>query len=239
MHPLTRIIIVLYIASISLVFSNLLILISVLFFCLLLLMKQKRSQEETTVLLKRFIIIIPLLFTIFLIQLLFNNTGDKITLWIGLKVSRQGLDAALSVVLRMLIILCSGAWLWRINLRELSHAFRIVKLPESIVVMFLITIRFIPTLSGKVRLYQSQITTRGIVLRKVRYITRLRLYIKLLISIIGRVLKDIRYQAISLDMRGFRNGRKHTEYRLSKLRFVDYLVMLILLIGFGVLLRVY
>lgn len=224
MHPLTRIVIVMVISFLSVYFNSLYILVGLLLVSLTLILIKKFLFKDSDNIINRIVRLIPLIILIFLVQAIFVKDGKAIITFWGFRVTNLGLHIACSVSLRLFILLFSGAWLWGITPRELKSAFRLLKLPDSLAIIVFLTIRFLPLLSEQIRLFVNQLKTRGLDLTKVSIKERLSIYLSLIVPIIGWTLKDIKYHAISLDMRGFRNTKPHSTYKHQGLLVGDYVI---------------
>ncbi len=224
-HTLTRIIIVLCLSSSAIIYQDVRVLSVIFLISALLVVFKRYTNNEKTVLVKHLRRMLPLIISIFIIQLVFNRMGTPLISWKWILITQQGLNTAITVTLRLMIILLSGTWLWGISPREFNQAFRLIRLPETLAVMISMTLRFLPVLIGKVRQSTSQLRTRGINLKEITFNKKIRLYIKLIIPILGWTMKDISYQAIALDIRGFRNGMKHTCYQQKYPGLVDYMII--------------
>lgn len=228
LHPLSRIVIVVCLSTASVLYQNLLVMTVGLSVCILLhLLLPVKSNGRIF----RFIIrLIPLIFSIFVIQLVFNRNGLGILSLGIITITRNGLNTAISVTLRLLIILLSGAWLWELTPRQFTQAFRTARLPETLSVMISLSLRFLPMILEKVRKTALQLRTRGLDIRKLSLPGRLRLYRKLIIPVLGWTLKDLKFLAVALDMRGFRNGIRHSNFREKVLTGIDYLIMTVFIL---------
>lgn len=224
-HTLTRITIVLFLSTSALVHQDVRVLSVIFLISALLVIFKRYSNNGKAILIKMIRKMLPLIISIFIIQLVFNRMGTPLVSWKWILITQQGLDTAVTVTLRLMIILLSGAWLWGISPREFNQAFRLIRLPETLAVMITMTLRFLPVLIGKVSQSTSQLRTRGIILKEIKFNKKIRLYINLIIPILGWTMKDISYQAIALDIRGFRNGMKHTCYQQKYLGLVDYMII--------------
>jgi len=226
-HPLTKLIIVLCISTISIAYNSVLILGVLLCTCLLLISgKRNLDYYKLWKFLRYFL---PLLISIFIIQIVFNQKGKILIDLHLLRITGPGLKIALLVIMRLLVLFLSGVWLWGLGHREFNQAFRAIGLPETLAVMISLTLRFLPVLTDKVKQSASQLKLRGIDLHRTKLRAKMQLYLKMVIPILGWTMKDLKYQAIALDLRGFRNGIIHTQYKQRRLNILDWLLILIAL----------
>jgi len=226
-HPLTKLSIVISLTSCSLLYKNLPILTGLLLISLFLTLINAPDSEAWKKFIRQFYKLLPLFISIFLIQILFDISGVVIyRLWF-VQITSHGFNTALQVMLRLLIIVFAAGYLIKLSLRDFLSAFRLIRLPESIAVTTALTIGFIPLISNQIKLSLQQITLRGIRLRKLGFKARITLYLSLIMPILGKSVSKAKYQAIALDFRGFRNGKKHTNYQMQRLGLIDWVLMLI------------
>ncbi len=223
-HPLTRLIIVLCISTLAILYNDLFILAWLLLACLILLTGKR--QLDWRRLIRFFRYFFPLLLSIFIIQLVFNPKGALLLDLKLFRITDTGLVTAGIVALRLLILFLSGVWLWGLSHRDFNQAFRCIGLPESLAVMISLTLHFLPVLTGRITQMTTQLKLRGISLKGMRLRPRLQLYLNMITPLLGWTMKDLKYQAIALDLRGFRNGKKHSCYQCRRLSPLDLLLIL-------------
>lgn len=223
-HPLSRLVIVLCISTIAILYNNLVVLAWLLLACLILLSGKRQLDRRR--LIRFFRYFIPLLFSIFIIQIIFNNKGEILLDMRLFKVTTQGLETAGIVVLRLLILFLAGVWLWGLSHREFNQAFRTIGMPESLAVLIALTLHFLPLLAERIKQLTTQLRLRGINLKRMKIKSRLQLYLNMVIPLLGWTMKDLKYQAIALDLRGFRNGMRHSCYQRKRLNLLDFMLIL-------------
>jgi energy-coupling factor transport system permease protein len=226
-HPLTKLIIVICITSCSLIHQNLAILLELLLASMMLSLFNINRSEEWKKLFKQVYRLLPLILSILVIQVLFDVKGLMLFQFGFIRISLHGIITAIQVIIRLLIIIFSAGYLLKLGLRDFLSAFRLIRLPESIAVITALTIGFIPLLSGQIKQSLQQLTLRGIDIKKLGLKNRLSLYLSLIMPILGRAINNAKYLAITLDLRGFRNGRKRTFYKQTYLRVIDYLLIIL------------
>jgi energy-coupling factor transport system permease protein len=237
MQPVSKIFLVLCLSTGSIFYNNILVLATLLLANMLLFVFSKgiwQNQKKFTRRLKQLFLLI---ISIFLIQLLFRQQGEILLHLKWVVVTREGLNSAALVSLRLMILLLSGVWLTDLAPREFLQAFRSVRLPESLAVTIMMTLRYLPLLAEQVRVSSNQLVRRNIKINKLKLRERTALYMKLLLRILGWTLHDLKYKAIALDIRGFRNGKRHSFYGQMNLRVMDYCIFAIctgflLLVGY-------
>lgn len=207
--------------------QNLIILLELLLVSMMLSLFNVYRSAEWNKLFKQVYKLLPLILSIFIIQVLFTTKGLILFRFGIISISFQGITTALQVVIRLLIIIFSAGYLIKLNLRDFLSAFRIIRLPESIAVTTALTIGFIPLLAGQIRQSMQQLVLRGIEVKKLGLKNRLNLYLSMVMPILGKSINNAKYLAITLDLRGFRNGRKHTNYKRVNLMVIDYLLIIL------------
>lgn len=226
LHPLTRIMVVVLLTGSSLVWQNLLLLCGLLAGSLVLAISGKPDRKQLLQFRRQGRFLLPVILSIFILQALFVKSGHLV-LSIGfLHIYGGGVQIALAVTLRLLIILLSALYLAGLNLSDYLVSFKLLRLPEELALMTAMTITFIPLLSRQMASGRQQLILRGIDIGELPFRLKLLLYSKLVLPVLGRTLEDVKYHAVALEMRGFRNGRKHTCHKLRKLALPDWLVIL-------------
>jgi energy-coupling factor transport system permease protein len=229
LHPLTRIAVVALFSAAALAYSGSLILLLLLGVCLLLNLLSSGQQLRN--LLKASAKLLPVALGVFIIQLVFSSKGKDIADFYLFSITDKGLAIAISVVLRLLILLYSAIWLSRLSAGEFYQAFRAIRLPDTFAVMLSMTLRFLPEMLARLKQVSFQLRTRGIGLSRWNLTGRITLFRMLALSILGWTLKDLQYRAVALDYRGFRNGVKHTVYVHTRMKLSDYAIIALAIVA--------
>jgi energy-coupling factor transport system permease protein len=223
LHPLTRIVIVIALSTTGIIYSGNFLLSLLLLICVALHIIMPANGLKKVI--RNSAKLLPVILGVFIIQLVFSSKGKAILDFCFFDVTQTGLETAISVSLRLMIIFLSGIWLSNLSPREFNQAFRAVRLPEAIAVMITITLRFLPSLYARFKQVSFQLKVRGIKFQTWSLLKRIQLYRMLVFSVLGWAMKDLKFQAIALDIRGFRNGLKHTVYNQVKFTFPDYIII--------------
>jgi energy-coupling factor transport system permease protein len=80
---------------------------------------------------------------------------------------------------------------------------------------------------------------RKIDLQELPILKRPQAYISLLFPVVARAIADVRFRAISLELRGFRLYRDRTYLYENKLRWFDYVIQLGAISGFILIIFLY
>jgi energy-coupling factor transport system permease protein len=229
-HPLSKIILIACISFLSVILDNTLALALLLLFCVLLHMIKPGFGSGRSFSPRSLLKLIPIIVSVFLIQLLFNRSGNKVFGLSCFSVTDKGLITALQVAMRLMILLSSGAWLWGMPSREVLRAFRSLGVPETFSILLLMTLSFLPELSRQVKNKLILIRLRGLAAGRFALVKRMRLYLQILLPILGWTLKDLHMKAAALDLKGFRNGCRHTRFRQGRLGIADYLIIVLVIV---------
>lgn len=227
MHPLAKLTLVAGISALSVMLDNTMALAMLLLFCLILLLLKSASGSAQPFPFKSFLKLLPVIFSVFVLQLLFNRKGNTIIQFGWFSFTDIGFNTAVQVALRLAVLLLSGAWLWGMPSREVLRAFRSLGVPETFSILLMLTLSFLPELSAQVKNKLTLLRLRGLAAGRFAFIKKLKLYVNILLPVLGWTLKDLQLKAVALDLKGFRNGRRHTRFRQGRLRVWDYLVILL------------
>lgn len=177
--------------------------------------------------LKRFL---GLFFTLIIIQSFFRTTGEPLITVFGFRlVTDQGIYMAISYVIRMFVIILSGAVIATSSMRTTLQGLAQLRLPYVLGLMTSIGIRFLPILGEEIQNAYTSMTLRGIHVNK--------LPMKQRINIIGRLFVPIVYSALhraqkiseSIEMRGYVVGEKRTSYYTLRMTVKDYGILMVMI----------
>jgi energy-coupling factor transport system permease protein len=214
------------ITTCSLVYQNLWVQAILLLISLSLLLSKRLSIQNRQKLYRNLSHLIWVIISIFIIQLLFVQTGEEIIHKRAFRITWDGVSTALLVSNRLIILALLAAWLLGMSIKDYLDAFALIRIPETIAVMTALTIRFVPLLAGELLEGRRKLVMRGIDLSGLGLKRRMKLYINLVMPVLGKTMQDVKFQAIALDLRGFRNGRRHSRFNQRKLTWVDCLVLI-------------
>lgn len=185
--------------------------------------------------LRRFL---TLFFTLVIIQSFFRSGGNPIITVFGIKlVTDQGLYMAVSYVIRMFVIVASGAIISTSSMRTILQGLSQLRLPYVLGLMTSIGIRFLPILGEEIQNAYTSMTLRGINVRKLPLKKRINIVGRLFVPIVFGTLHRAQKISESIEMRGYVTGAKRTSYYTLKMMAKDYyilitLVALILIVAF-------
>jgi energy-coupling factor transport system permease protein len=137
----------------------------------------------------------------------------------------------------MVLIFAFQIFLISTQPRDLVHTLEKMRMPIDYILMFIIALRFIPTLQVEgTRIHEAQLA-RGYN-PGTGFIGRIRSVAPIVVPLVSNALLRSNVLGLTIDMRGYRTG-KRTHVRESTLQRRDYAVLLVMVVaccGYGVLL---
>lgn len=171
-----------------------------------------------------------------LVQSLTHPVGQVYLAWQDyVLLSSGGLLAALSVILRVTIILAAALLLTIRDYQELVTGLVQLKVPYELAYMVLLGIRFIPVLSEEFRNSLTAIELRGIELKRITLADKIRVYSYILMPTVAGALIRARRIAIAMEARAFRAKPRRTWLEWPRLSPADWLLIVLAFVsGAGV-----
>lgn len=136
---------------------------------------------------------------------------------------KEGVMMALRLVLRMMVIITSAAWLVGESPRRLVQGLIQWRLPYEIAFMVVIGLRFLPLLREEMSGSLTVIQLRGVDLRRLPLCKYISVYTYLLLPVLAQAIFRARQLSLSLELRGFRAYPKRSSFFVLKLSRYDYL----------------
>jgi len=176
--------------------------------------------------LRRFL---TLFFTLVIIQSFFRSGGNPLITVLGIKiVTDQGLYMAISYVVRMFVIIASGAVISTSSMRTTLQGFSQLKLPYVLGLMTSIGIRFLPILGEEIQNAYTSMSLRGINVKALPIKKRISIIGSLFVPIVFSALNRAQKISESIEMRGYVVGEKRTSYYTLKMVAKDYITLIVL-----------
>ncbi len=191
---------------------------------ILLLVMQRENLHRLRHRMTRIFQVISVLFVV---QLLLRRGGEPILHWHFIMITDTGLRYALVVSMRLILIMLVAGLLFDYPFTEYLRAFRAWKIPYEISFLIANTIHFIPMFRRQAIQMKEALQIRGIQLRTIPLKRRGKALASLALPIVAGVLNDVKYRAISLEMRGFRYSDTRTDFFDSKLSVMDYAIQVV------------
>lgn len=169
---------------------------------------------------------LKLILSIFVLQCLFDRSGDS---WLSLGeatlVTAGGLHAGVYVGLRLLIIVLAALILLTGTRQDYLLALTQLGLPYEIAFMVLVGLRFLPFLREAAQDVLWAVQMRGGRLHGVGLLPRLRLYLSLVLPVVVLALRRSENLAIAMEARAFRCKPTRTFRRRLIMRREDWLYL--------------
>ena len=233
--PLTKIIFVVVVSIVSLISTNILFLLGVLFLLLILAYAGHLHREV----LQQFVLIAVMSVILILITVITLPEGETIGYLIpavvpliggSIPVTIGGLVTGIIMTLRFAVLI-SAIQLFVLSTqpRDLVHTLERMKVPIDYTLMFVIALRFIPTLQIEgVRIHEAQLA-RGYnpgsgVGGKIRSLA------PVMIPLVSNSLARSNVLGLTIDLRGYRT-RKRTPLRERHLKMLDYAVIFVIMLS--------
>lgn len=235
LHPLTKIAFILVVSVMCLISTNLAFLVLMV----LAMMVFAAYGELLTESLQQLKLIIIMSVIFILITVITMPNGDIIGYlvpqgipWIGgfVPITTGGLMIGFILTLRFIVLIFAfQLFLISTQPRDLVHTFDRAGLPIDYTLMFIIALRFIPTLQieGQ-RIHEAQLA-RGFNPGE-GFIGKIRSVAPIVIPLVSNALLRSNVIGLTIDMRGYRTGKKtHVRERTFARR--DYVVMAVLAVA--------
>jgi energy-coupling factor transport system permease protein len=122
---------------------------------------------------------------------------------------------------------------------DLGLALEQIHAPYTIAFTFTTAVRLVPTMAVDAQTVVDAQRSRGLELDKGNFMKRIRNYVPILIPLIISAIRRSVELAEALEARGFGATEKRTSIVTLKMRWGDYVVILLTLIGIAIALYVY
>ena len=220
----TILVMVIAITSVSVIYNTIAIQAVLILLAVLLNLIINPSKHKIERVYHRVKLLSRIIFTLMIFQVLFRTGGEVIWQWKFLQISEVGLQYGVSSSLRLLLIVLVAGMLFDIPYYDYLLAFRAWKFPYEISFLVATVIHFIPIFGRQFQRSREALFLRGIELGKLPIIKRFKAYTSLLFPVVARAISEVRYRAISLELRAFRLYPTRTYLYLQKLNWYDWIV---------------
>jgi len=170
--------------------------------------------------------IFGLIVSLFLLQCLFNRSGDALLSVSGFGlVTDLGLRTAVFVSLRLLIIVLSALIVSTGEARDYLLSLTSLKVPYEIAFMVLAALRFLPMLREEARDVFCAAQMRGLQIKKAGLKKQLSAYLGLTIPVVAGAIHRAESLSIAMEARGFRVYPKRTSMSALRMRKADWIYL--------------
>ncbi len=223
LDPRTKLYLVLCLSTLCVAVGDLRLLLAILLAAALALKAAGGSITAMAGKLKQFVL---LFLIIVVVQSIFTRGGAAV-LRLGQVniITDMGLVRGTQTLLRFLIVLISAALVTTSNPRDIIQGMIQLKIPPEIAFMVTMAIRFLPLLRDEAVDILTAIQLRGVNLKKIPLLRRLKMYTYLLAPLITSVLLKAGDLSLAMEMRAFRAYPRRTSLRTLVLQRADYAVM--------------
>ncbi len=235
----TVLVLVLLTTSLSIIYQNLPMQLLLICFTLILYGLTGMSRETVLKIWHRLKKIGQIIITLMIFQILFRRGGDIYWQYGILQITSAGVSYGVISSLRFLLIILIAGLLFDYPYYDYLLSFRSWKIPFEISFMVATIIHFIPIFGRQFTLGMEALALRGIVFKKIPLLTRIRMFISLIFPVFAKALYNVRYRAISLELRGFRLYPDRTYLYSSKLKLHDILIQISGVLFFIIILSIY
>lgn len=226
-HPLTLLVIVLWLSSMAILMSAPLKL--VVLFLLSVLGVMLFNGSEPLVLLRSFRKLLPLLAIVFVIQVLATGSGNDLVSLGFTAITDMGIVRGVSIMLRLSVIFLAAKILARMSYVEYDDAFKKLGFPDEVGFMVAYAAHLVPGISQSIKSKRSLLTSRGISIKLLPLKDKMKVFRVIALDIAGNLLRNVDTRAIALELRGFRSAGRSTRLITASLGLADALCMLLLI----------
>ena len=136
-----------------------------------------------------------------------------------------GITGGALVLLRMCILLISGAAIASCGARRNIQALIQLKMPYEIAFMVCVGLHFIPLMAQELQDSLIAVQLRGIDLKNIAVRKRLRVYTYIFLPAAGSAIIKAQDLAASIELRGFRAYPRRTSLTVLRMRVLDYIII--------------
>jgi len=220
----TILVLVLLTTSLSIIYQNLLMQMFLIAFTCFLYLITGMTRNKIFRTLHRLKKIGRIILTLMIFQILFRHGGEIYWEYGIIKITEVGLNYGMISSLRFLLIILIAGLLFDFPYYDYLLSFRSWKIPYEISFMVATMIHFIPIFSNQFQTSLEALNLRGISIRNIPIFKRLKIFAIIIFPVVAKAISNVKYRAISLELRGFRLYKDRTYLYESKLNFFDYMV---------------
>jgi len=164
-----------------------------------------------------------LIVMLFLLQCLFNRSGEPLLVLSGVVVvTDAGFFTSVTVCLRLLIVILSALVVSIGETRDYLLALTQCKAPYEIAFMVLAALRFLPMLREEARDVLCAAQLRGMKLKKTSLRKQAGAYTSLVIPVVAGAIRRAEHLSTAMEARAFRAFPKRTSMRKLQMRASDW-----------------
>lgn len=179
-----------------------------------------------------------MMFFLFIVNVFAIKSGNKIFEWNWFSLYDEAIYMTIYTFIRIVLMLAFSLILTSTTRpMDLTYALewylfplKLVKIPVHIIVMIIsLALRFIPTLLEESDRIMKAQASRGVDFQNGKFKEKIKAIISLIIPLFISSIQRSSELADTMEVRGYDPDAKRTRYRVMKIRFIDILVVFLLL----------
>ncbi|MBQ8107774.1 MAG: energy-coupling factor transporter transmembrane protein EcfT [Ruminococcus sp.] len=174
--------------------------------------------------------ILPLIIITALLNLFFVSTGDVLFKWKFIKITEDGVNNSIFMVVRIILLICGSSLLtYTTSPIDLTDAIERLLLPlkkikvpvHELAMMMTIALRFIPTLIEETDKIMSAQKARGADMETGGLLQRAKAMIPILIPLFVASFRHAEELALAMECRCYHGGEGRTRMKQLKMSIID------------------
>lgn len=174
--------------------------------------------------------ILPLIIFTALLNLLFIHSGDLIWEWKFIKITSEGINTSVFMVVRIICLICGSSLLTYTTspidltdaIEKLLSPLKKIKVPvHELAMMMTIALRFIPTLIEETDKIMSAQKARGADLETGNILQKAKALIPILIPLFVASFRHAEELALAMECRCYHGGEGRTRMKQLKMSVLD------------------
>ncbi|MBR1864356.1 MAG: energy-coupling factor transporter transmembrane protein EcfT [Ruminococcus sp.] len=174
--------------------------------------------------------IIPLIIFTALLNLFFIRSGELLWQWRFIKITDQGIDTSVFMVIRIICLICGTSLLTYTTspidltdaIERLLSPLKKIKVPvHELAMMMTIALRFIPTLIEETDKIMSAQKARGADMETGSLIQKAKAMVPILIPLFVASFRHAEELALAMECRCYHGGEGRTRMKQLKLSMID------------------
>ncbi len=167
---------------------------------------------------------------------LFLSTGDPLWQWKFLKITKEGIETAVFMSVRILCLIAGTSLLTYTTspialtdgIERLLSPLKKIKLPvHELAMMMTIALRFIPTLIEETDKIMSAQKARGADLESGGVMQRAKALLPILIPLFVSAFRRADELALAMECRCYHGGNGRTKYKIMRARWSDFVALFV------------
>ena len=174
--------------------------------------------------------ILPLIIITALLNLFFVSTGDVLFKWKFIKITEDGVNNSIFMVVRIILLICGSSLLTYTTspidltdaIERLLSPLKKIKVPvHELAMMMTIALRFIPTLIEETDKIMSAQKARGADMETGGLLQRAKAMIPILIPLFVASFRHAEELALAMECRCYHGGEGRTRMKQLKMSIID------------------